>query len=106
VQISGPVWSGPLHDPAFVADMIAEAEAGLHPHPETLPECDAGSNTRALVESSRKRMLGILKSCANEARGPLCLVSCEEAAALWHAMCQCERATVGVKLRFDLGLLL
>ncbi len=65
-QMGGPIWHDPIHDPAFVEDMLREGGIGLHTHPDSLPASDAGSNAKETVERSRARMMGVLRSIAAE----------------------------------------
>ena len=67
-QLGGPIWHDPIHDPEFVEEMVREGSLGLHPHPDSIPECDAGSNAKETVERSRQRMMGVLRSIASEVR--------------------------------------
>jgi tRNA (guanine26-N2/guanine27-N2)-dimethyltransferase len=91
VQLAGPIWSGPIHDAAFVSSLLSlmQGEFGASgrgvPGATTYPtryydvsrnsppaEHDGGSNDVDTVVASRRRLMGVLRTIAEELPGRFC----------------------------------
>lgn len=92
VQLGGPIWSGPIHDPAFAARVRDEAVRAFGPDGRGIPGAtsvpdryydigpgagaagrvvprpahDAGSNDVETIAVSRRRLQGLLRVIASE----------------------------------------